>query len=144
MSKLEQQFQEIKSQLPFQRYTPSRFVHVNSNHVTVEFKRLSRVAALYGSVDIMYADIESVIVGPAEGISPLAPRIGYSNPMSGARAGRFRTKGLHILAGYDTPDDDCLHLLLRTGNPSSFDQIIMQIKNPQEIAGAIEAKRNES
>lgn len=144
MGKIEQQFQEIKSQLPFQRYRPSRFVRVNSNHVTAEFKRLSRIAALYGSVDVMYTDIESVIVGPAEGISPLAPRIGYSNPATGARAGRFRTKGLHVLAGYDNPDDDCLHLLLRKGNPSSFDQIIMQIKNPQDVAAAIEAKRYEA
>lgn len=144
MSKLEQQFQEIKSQLPFQKYQPSRFVHVNSNHVSVEFKRLSRIAALYGSVDVMYDDIESIIVGPAEGISPFAPRIGYSNPVSGARAGRFRTKGLHILAGYDDPDSDCLHLLLRKDNPSSFDQIIIQIKDPKYTASAIESKRNES
>ena len=142
MGKFEQQFQEIKSQLPIQRYKPSRFVHANSNHVTVEFQRLSRIAALHGSTDIMYADIESVIVGPAEGISPFAPRIGYSNPATGARAGRFRTKGLHVLAGYDNPDDDCLHLLLRKGNPSSFDQIIVQIKDPQTVAGAIEAKRH--
>ena len=143
MNSLQKQFQEIKSQLPFQRYRPSRFVHVNSNHVTIEFKRLSRIAALFGSVDIMYADIESVIVGPAEGISVVAPRIGYSNPVSGARSGRFRTKGLHILAGYDDLDHDCLHLLLRKDNPSSFDQIIMQIKNPHDVAAAIEAKRSE-
>lgn len=120
-------------------YTPSRYVIIEPNGIRVVFRGLSSVAALYQHGLFKYENIVSVTAGPIDGISPFAPRIGYSNPITGARAGRFRTKGHHMLVSFSDPDVDCLTIHLRTkaDTISEFDMIQVQIDNPHERASQI-------
>ncbi len=114
-------------------YQPTRQVALNEAGVSIHLGGLSKVAALYGGVEIPYADIRNVVVGPVKEISIFAPRMGYSNPLSGARAGRFRTRGEHIFASYDGPENDILTLNLVQNNQSTFDTIVIQVDNAKQI-----------
>ena len=114
-------------------YQPTRHLELKETGLSISFGGLSKIAALYGGVEIPYADIQNVTVGPVREISIFAPRMGYSNPLSGARAGRFRTNGEHVLAAYDNPESDILTLNLVQNNMSTFDKVVIQVDNAKQI-----------
>lgn len=120
-------------------YTPNRSIALGVDMFTVKMKGLNAIASLHKASSFSYRDIESVSAGPIDGISLFAPRLGYSNPLTGARAGRFRTKGRHILASFSSPAADVLTITLRQhpDDPTKFDMIQMQVDNPHELVSQI-------
>ena len=112
--------------------TSRRAVVADESGVEVRLYGLTAIAALKSHLNISYADIASVSVGPIESISIFAPRIGYSNPFTGARAGRFRTKGEHMFVS--------LTIFLVDKNSTGFDKIVVEIERPGELKLSIKKK----
>lgn len=125
-----------------QFYTPNRSIALNKDTFSVKMQGLNALASLHKSSSFAYNDIESVTVGSIDGISLFAPRLGYSNPLTGARAGRFRTKGRHILASFSNPSADILTITLRQqpDDLTKFDMIMLQVENPCELASEIKKR----
>lgn len=143
MMKLHQIIKELRErqmQVRQKIYQPHRSIQCGETELSIRFSGLSKIAALYAGVSIPYQDIENVEVGAVEEISIFAPRMGYSNPLSGARAGRFRVKGEHILAAYDNPAHDILILTLRSNNRSTFDKVVIEIDNSKQIEKQLKDK----
>ena len=117
-------------------YKPDRTIAVGSDTFSVRMRGLNAVASLHKIYSFVYDDVEAVDVGSIDSISLFAPRLGYSNPLTGARSGRFRTKGRHILASFSNPDADILTITLRQhpDDPTKFDMIQVQIDDPRTVA----------
>ena len=120
--------------------TSRRAVVADESGVEVRLYGLTTIAALKSHLNISYADIASVSVGPIESISIFAPRIGYSNPLTGARGGRFRTKGEHMFVSFDRPSHQLLTIFLVDKNSTGFDKIVVEIERPGELKLSIEKK----
>lgn len=120
--------------------TSRRAVVAGESSVEVRLHGLTAVAALKSHLHISYADIASVSVESIEPISIFAPRIGYSNPLTGARAGRFRTKGEHMFVSFDRPSHQLLTIFLVDKNSTGFDKIVVEIERPDEVKLSIEKK----
>ena len=71
--------------------------------VEIQFSGMTSLLALIRDVSIPYDRIESVSVGSATKLPWYAMRVGYSNPISGARGGRFWVNGRRIIASYGNP-----------------------------------------
>jgi hypothetical protein len=106
-----------------------------ANSVQIEFSGVTALLALIRDVEIPYGQIDSVTVGPATRLPWYAMRLGYSNPISGARGGRFWVNGRRIIASYGDPSR-VLTIDLKPGAREAKlpDSVQIAVDDPQRIA----------
>jgi hypothetical protein len=109
-----------------------------TNTVEIQFSGMTALLALIRDVNIPYGQIESVSVGSATKLPWYAMRVGYSNPISGARGGRFWVNGRRIIASYGSPSQ-VLTIDLKPGAREAKlpDSIQIEVDNPQRAADEI-------
>ncbi len=120
-------------------------ISLGPDALTVTFTRQTAWAAIMQNLIVPYSSIADVRVGPAERIPFWARRVGFSNPINGARGGRFWTGGKKIAASYGDPS---LVLTIDLNDaperPGGFDSVRIQTDRPDEIARQIRALLHES
>jgi hypothetical protein len=118
-------------------------VNPNVDSVNIELSGMTALLALIRDVEIPYHRIESVSVGPATRLPWYAMRVGYSNPISGARGGRFWVGGRRIIASYGDPAR-VLTIDLKPGAREAKlpDSVQVAVDDPQRIADEIQRHLN--
>jgi hypothetical protein len=110
----------------------------------IELSGMSALLALVRDVEIPYDRIELVSVGPATRLPWYAMRLGYSNPISGARGGRFWVNGRRIIASYSDPSQVLTIDLKRAAREAKLpDSVQIGVHDPQRLADEIQRHLNQ-
>lgn len=110
----------------------------NPSSVLIQFSGWTALQALVRDIVIPYNQIASVSVGSATNLPWYAKRIGYSNPLSGARGGRFWVGGRRIIASYGDPSRVLTIDLKPSAREAKLpDSVQLGIEAPEAVAEEI-------